>query len=65
VIIVKARWKYPDGRGVMQTGTFVKFYDGGGTDVVYFFKRDKTEEIDLVSGARLLKAKRIWDGEEE
>ena len=54
------RWKYQDSRGVWQTGEFLKFSDRGGTDVTYFFKRDKTGETDVVSGSRLKKAKRIW-----
>ena len=60
---MQARWEYPDGRGVMQTGTFIKFADHGGTDVTYFFKRDNTGEIDVVSGSRLAKSKRIWDND--
>lgn len=57
------QWKYQDGRGVWQTGTFLRYSDFGGTDVIYHFKRDKTGEIDLVSGVKLKKARRIWEKE--
>lgn len=53
------KWKYQDSRGVWQTGEFLKFSDKGGTDITYFFKRDKTGETDLVSGSRLKKAKKL------
>ena len=53
------RWKYEDARGVLQEGEYQKCFDYGGTDITYMFKRDDGG-IDLVSGARLKRAERIW-----
>lgn len=52
------RWAYEDGRGAQREGAFQNFYDHGGTDVTYKFRRD-SGEIDMVSGSRLKKAKRV------
>ena len=49
------RWKYKDGRGVWQTGTVEKTTEGQGSDVTYFFKNDKTGNIDVVSGRKMKK----------
>jgi len=54
------RWKYYDSRGVMHYGWVEKFTDHGGTDVTYFFRDEKTNELSLASGSVLKKADRIW-----
>jgi hypothetical protein len=54
------RWKYQDATGVEREGTFDGFYDHGGTDVTYRFRRDDGT-LDLCSGERLRKAQRIWE----
>lgn len=55
-----ALWEYEDARGMTQRGHFVHFTDHGGTDVTYFFRRCADGALDLVSGARLKAARRIW-----
>jgi hypothetical protein len=54
-----SRWQYEDGRGVVCTGTFLKHQEGQGSDVTYFFKNDKTGNVDAVSGSKLKKAKKL------
>lgn len=54
------RWEYYDSRGVKHYGWVEKFSDKGGTDVTYFFKDEKTDELSVVSGSVLKKANRIW-----
>lgn len=58
------RWKYKDRTGVEREGEFVDFYDFGGTDVGYSFKRDDGT-IDIVSGNRLKEAKVIRESEKK
>jgi hypothetical protein len=54
------RWKYFDSRGVEHFGWVEKTSDRGGTDVTYFFRDEKTNELSVVSGSVLKKADRIW-----
>ena len=54
------RWHYFDSRGVEHYGWVEKFSDRGGTDVTYFFRDEKTDELSVVSGSILKKANRIW-----
>jgi hypothetical protein len=56
----KPRWEYYDNRGVKHYGWVEKFSDRGGTDVTYFFRDEKTNELSVVSGSNLKKSKRIW-----
>jgi hypothetical protein len=53
-------WQYETASGVLTTGHFAHFTDYGGTDVTYYFRSCETGELDLVSGARLKRAKRLW-----
>ncbi len=55
---MEQRWTYSDRIGVQREGTFEKFYDHGGTDVTYYFRRDDGT-LDLVSGSRLKDARNI------
>ena len=55
---MKQRWVYKDARGVQQEGFFEQFFDHGGTDVTYMFRRDDGG-IDLVRGSRLEQARNI------
>lgn len=52
------KWSYVDARGVKKTGTLEKTSEGQGTDVTYFFRGDDGK-LDVVSGSRLKKAKRL------
>ena len=54
------RWEYYDSRGVKHYGWVEKTVDKGGTDVTYFFRDEKTNELSVASGSVLKKAKRIW-----
>jgi len=54
------KWEYFDSRGVKHTGWIEKTVDHGGTDVTYFFRDENTDELSVVSGSILKKAKRIW-----
>lgn len=54
------RWEYYDSRGVKHFGWVEKTSDRGGTDVTYFFRDEGTDELSVVSGSKLKKAKRIW-----
>ncbi len=54
------RWRYFDSRGVEHFGWVEKTSDRGGTDVTYFFKDEKTDELSVVSGSLLKKADRVW-----
>jgi len=54
------RWEYYDSRGSKHYGWVEKTSDKGGTDVTYFFRDEKTNELSVVSGSNLKKSKRIW-----
>jgi hypothetical protein len=54
------RWEYYDSRGGKHYGWVEKFSDRGGTDVTYFFRDEKSDELSVVSGSILKKANRIW-----
>lgn len=67
----KPVWEYDDATGVRRRGLMVGYSDFGGTDVTYRFHRldDANAPVtypnggillDLVSGARLKEARRIW-----
>jgi hypothetical protein len=63
-------WEYKTAAGVLVRGIWLGYSDRGGTDITYRFHRlDQNNkpithdnggiELDLVSGSRLLQAKRI------
>lgn len=54
------RWEYYDSLDRKHYGWIEKTSDKGGTDVTYFFRDEKSNELSVVSGSRLKKAKRIW-----
>ena len=54
------RWKYYDSLGKEHYGWVEKFADHGGTDVTYFFRDEKSNELSVLSGSKLKKAERIW-----
>lgn len=51
-------WSYVDARGVEKLGRVEKTTQGQGTDVTYFF-RSVDGTLDVVSGSRLKKARRV------
>ena len=55
------RWKYQDARGITHTGFFVRSTYFGGSDCPYTFIDAFTGEINVISGALLKKANRIWE----
>ncbi len=70
----KPVWEYKDATGVKHRGVMMGFSDFGGTDVTYRFHRlDENNtpivfenggiSLDLVSGARLKEARRLWTEE--
>ncbi len=56
------KWKYFDGRGVEHIGEYQKCVDCGGTDITYFFRDEKTNDLSLVSGANLKRSHPIYAG---
>lgn len=54
----KPTWEYETAIGIPVRGTLEKTSEGQGTDVTYFFRRE-TGELDVISGSRLKKIKRI------
>lgn len=56
----RAKWKYTDARGVEKTGYYVRSMESQGSDVTYVFE-DEEGTIDVVSGERLKKARRVWE----
>jgi hypothetical protein len=49
-------WQYQDARGVTVEGVYEGHRDFGGTDVVYFMRRDDGV-LDVLSGSRLRDAR--------
>lgn len=52
-------WLYQTASGIQVIGQFEKSFDYGGTDIVYFMRRN-TGELDVLSGSRLKAAQRIY-----
>jgi len=52
-------WEYETAIGVPVRGTLDSVAEYQGGDVTYFFVREKTGQMDLVSGSQLKKARRI------
>ena len=54
------RWEYYGSLGAKHYGWIEKTLDLGGTDVTYFFRDEDTNELSVVSGSELKKARRVW-----
>lgn len=59
-------WEYQDATGVTRRGSLITTKDFGGSDISYHFSRispgnSDNGQLDIVSGARLKKMRRIFD----